>query len=179
MTTTPIVPITCKIARDQLLLLFHSPAAAAALQQVDRVLRSEGYDKEKDAADRQLYGRGSKGGRILGGGFSSRQEFRVTVDRDGNLTLLSVQGTATVATAGSIGISKMRKELARLSGLILGQFASSPEPQTLAPEVLGRFGNVLTQRPSGRGSEYAMVIVIILIVAIISGMVAAWAVINR
>ena len=179
MTTTPVRPVAYMTGRDKFLLLVRSVDYTAALQQIDQALRSESYQKEKDTANDILYGRGSKAGRILGGAFSSRQEFRVITDRDGDLVLLCVQGTATVASAGAIGISKMRKELARLGALIMSRFAPCPDPQDVAPEDLGRFGDVLARRPAGRESEYALVIVVMLIVALVAGLTAAWVVINR
>ena len=178
MTATSTTPIACKAHRDQLLLLVRSRDDTDALQQIDQVFLSDGYEKEKDKANVMIYGRGSKGGRILGGGLSSRQEFRIIVENDSDLVLLCIQGTASVATAGAIGISKMRKELARLSDLILSRFAPCPDPEDIAPKDMGRFGRVLARRPMGRGGEYTMIVVIMLIVAIVAGLTAAWVVIN-
>jgi len=151
------------------------------LQQIDQVLCSQGYQKEKDTPGELLYGRGSKAGRILGGGLSSRQEFRVTSEADGGLVLVTIRGTASVMKTGALGISKMRKELARLSGLILTQFPPCPRPQDAPPGDLGRFAAVMTAPDRGRANEYVVMIVVILIVVIgvFAGLIAvAWAVLG-
>lgn len=179
MVATQIVPVTQRAMRDQLLLLVHADDSPEALRQIVHVLESEGYSKEKDMSDGGLYGRGSKGGRFLGGGLSSRQEFRVTTIRQGGLALIAVKGTASVADAGAMGISKMRKELARLVALILPRFGFSPEPHEANPEAMGPFLEIMIGSEAGRGSEYAMVIILVLTAAVAGGLAAAWAIINR
>ena len=180
MADAPTSLVTYKAGRDQVLLLVRPAEAVPALQRIDRVMRSEGYAKEKETPDETRYGRGSKAGRILGGGLSGRQEFRVTVGKGAGVVLLCVRGTASVASAGALGISKMRKELARLSELILEQFAPCPGPEDLAPEDLGRFAAVMAGRGARRTGEYVMVIVIMLVVAAVAGCVAlAWVLGNK
>lgn len=175
---TTLAPLAGRLACDRLLLLFHSPDASTALERIVQVLRSEGYQRENSWPGSQVYGRGSKTGRFLAGGLSSRQEFQVSTQPDGELTLITVQGTATVVTAGALGISKARKELARLSGLIMGHLGPCPDPKEVRP-ALGRFASIMTQRPAGRAGEYAMVIILMLIVALVAGLFAVWAVVGR
>jgi hypothetical protein len=110
---------------------------------------------------------------------SSRQEFRVVVQPDDQWTFLSVQGVASVATSGALGISKMRNELARLSSLIMVGFEACPDPQGMASGDLGRFAAAFTAPEPGRGGEYALVIIVVVVIAVVAGLVAAWAVLGR
>jgi hypothetical protein len=80
-----LTPISHKLCRAQLLLVFRRPEAEEALVQICDVLRAEGYEQESGPAGETLFGRGNKAGRLLGGGLSSRQEFQVTSEQDGDL----------------------------------------------------------------------------------------------
>ena len=175
----PVTPIAHRVGKDQMLLLLRSADVGQVLQYIELLLTPEGYVKETDTTDGIIYGRGNKASRILGGGLSARQEFRLTSKRDGDLALLCLRGTASLATAGAIGISKMRKELARLGGVILSRLAPSASPESVAPEALGRFAPIMTGRQPDRGGEYLMVIILVLIAAAAGGLAAAWALIHK
>ncbi len=134
-----------------------------AMQCVEHILKKEGYAKEKSTPGSALFGRGSKAARLLAGGLSGRQEFRLTSTAEGELTLLSLQATAWVMIGGAMAIAKMRKELARLGELILSKLGRGDAPESLPPDALGRFAPLFTGREPGSKHGYQALIIAVML----------------
>ncbi len=161
--------------KDELLLLFRGGEQDEAMGHVDGVLADQGYEREATAPDGvvAVYGRGSSGARILLGGFSGRQEFRVTEDTDGDLVLITIAGTASILTAGALGVSKMRKELARLNECMAAELGAAPDAPAVADEELGLFADRMKSgKVKSRAGEYTLIIIVTLAAAAVGAVVA-------
>jgi len=168
-------PVAKNLINDQLLLLFRGGSSEEAAARIDQIFAAEGYELEEKHPGVAVYGRGSKTARFLGGGLSGRQEFRATVEAGGDLVFICIAGTASVLSAGAMGVSKMRKELARLEGCIRAQVGDAPGPAAVDPQSMGPFAQRMTPKRRSKAGQYAVVIIVMLIIAVVVGIMAAMA----
>jgi hypothetical protein len=161
-------PIAGKLGKDRLQLLLHTANLAPAINALDALMQQQGYAIEQPSPGGRIYASGSMAGQVLLGGLSDRKKYNLTIAVDGDLALVTLESTANVLTSGAIGISKMRKELARLAGIIQQVLGPAPDPMALPPETLGRFAGQLTTKEAGKTTQYLLIIGVIVLVVMIA-----------
>jgi hypothetical protein len=171
-----IAPVAYRRTKDNFRLLFQGATTESIGAAVHQMFTGQGYVLESRTQQGNLYGRGSKAGRLLAGGLSGRQEFRASVRAGGDKVLLTMANAASALTGGAIGVAKGRKELERLIAILTAGTPASPDASTLPPQALGPFTHEMLAGDKNRGLQYALVVVIVIVFAIIGAILGFMAV---
>jgi hypothetical protein len=145
-----------------------------AIEEIRRIMYQYGYKEERGSGGEIMFASGgSKTSSVLWGGLAGRNEFFLRAIEGTENSLILVSLPASVFNQGAIGISRMRKELLRLSRTILPALGSPPHADSVDPSVLGGFGVRMKAKSPSRTPQYIMIAVAMIIAMIVGFMVFA------